>query len=200
MAIERIPDDVTSANFPLQTVLECPHVLALANHPLPLQIAAGYLGCVPTISSIGLRWSFPGRGNGVDTQRFHRDTDDWRSLKLFIYLTDVDEGSGPHMYVAGSHRQRGSIRSRLYTADEIERRYKSEHIKVITGQAGTTFMADIHGIHAGPIPKERPRLMLMVGYSLLPVFAFQYRPVAMSPEIPVDRYINRLLASFPAAL
>lgn len=198
LTIDRLPRDATSVNFPLQTVLECPHVLALANHPLPLHIATGYLGCLPTLSSIGLRWSLPGQGKGEDTQRFHRDTDDWRSLKLFIYLTDVDAGAGPHMFVAGSHRERAPIRSRLYTAEEIERRYGSIALKVITGRAGTSFIADTHGVHAGPIPREQPRLMLMVGYSLLPVFAFRYRPVAVSLRSPSNRYVNRLLTTFQA--
>ena len=104
--VEDRPAGTTMASYPLETVLGCPHVLALACDPRVLQGVTAYLGCRPTLSSIGIRWSFPAAGErAAGVQRFHRDPDDWRFLKLFVYLTDVDAGSGPHEFVAGSHRR-----------------------------------------------------------------------------------------------
>ena len=148
------------ASYPLATVLHCPHVLALANDPAVLRIATAYLGCKPTLSSVGLRWSFPGTGEAEDIQCFHRDPDDWRFLKLFVYLTDVDAGSGPHVFVAGSHRTAGRLRERLYTTEEIERRHGRESVRAIAGPCGTSFFADTYGIHRGAVPTTRPRLIL----------------------------------------
>jgi hypothetical protein len=54
-------------------------------------------------------------------------------------------------------------------------------------------MADTAGIHMGKPPSDRPRLMLIAQYSLLPVFAFQYRPLDLHPRPSVDPYVNRLL-------
>jgi hypothetical protein len=47
----------------------------------------------------------------------------------------------------------------------------------------------------GKPPTARPRLMLIAQYSLLPVYAFKYQPLAMLPAPAVDPYVNRLLVS-----
>ena len=48
--------------------------------------------------------------------------------------------------------------------DYIERAFGPDSIRPVTGPAGTAFMIDVNGIDAGPIPAQRPRLMLTVGY------------------------------------
>ncbi|MCW2240930.1 phytanoyl-CoA dioxygenase family protein [Azospirillum canadense] len=188
-----LPSGTCVAPYPLETVLRCPHVLALANHPMVLSIAKAYLGCKPTLSSIGIRWTFPTEHPGTDVQRFHRDVDDWRTLKLFVYLTDVDEESGPHTYVAGSHRTPGSIFARSYNQAELLQQYGPDSLRSILGPHGTTFLADVHGIHCGAVPINRPRLMLQIQYSLLPIYAFMYRPMTLPVSENLDMYINRLL-------
>jgi hypothetical protein len=190
---DQIPAGATLADFSLETVLRCPHVLALANTPIIIHMAVDYLGCLPTISTIGIRWSLPGAKEESTTQAFHRDPDDWRFFKLFVYMTDVDEESGPHLYVPRSHLRAGSLHARCFEQTEIEDTYGKSSIIAVTGSAGTTFIADTYGIHAGPIPKSKTRLMLEVGYSVLPVFAFRYKPLHIEPRPRVDRYINRLL-------
>jgi hypothetical protein len=189
-----ITPEIATADYPLQTVLSCPAIVDLINAPAVLNLAGAYLGCSPTLSSVGLRWSFPtANAPRRDVQRFHRDPDDWRFLKLFVYLTDVDQESGPHVYVRGSHRATGGIRARAYDDRTVERRYGSASITPVTGKAGTAFMADTSGIHMGMPPRGRPRLMLAAQYSLLPIFAFRYTPVQLEPAPSVDRYVNRLL-------
>ena len=183
----------TIADVPLETVLNCPHVLELANSPILIGLARSYLGCMPTISTIGIRWSFPGSGEAVQTQNFHRDPDDWRFFKFFLYLSDVDLESGPHIYVKGTHRQAGTLRARRLNLEDLERRYGSDAVIAVTGPRGTAFVADTYGIHAGPVPISRPRLLLEVGYSILPVFALQYRPRPIDHGQMLDPYVNRLL-------
>ena len=58
---ERVPPGCTLADYQLETVLRCPHVLALANSDSLIRTATQYLGCLPTISTLRLWWS-PGRG------------------------------------------------------------------------------------------------------------------------------------------
>lgn len=201
--VEDRPAGTMMASYPLETVLRCPHVLALANHPGVLRVAAAYLRCRPTLSSIGIRWSFPAGNESVagaraaGVQRFHRDPDDWRFLKLFVYLTDVDAGGGPHEFVAGSHRTAGRILERPYTMEEIESRHGRESVRTITGPRGTNFFADTYGIHRGAVPTTGARLILQLQYSLLPVFAFLYRPVPVAavPDLGIDRYVSRLLVA-----
>lgn len=193
--LDRVPSDVTIADYSLITVLSCPLILALINDPEVLSLAGAYLGCCPTLSSVGLRWSFPSKSEASDVQRFHRDPDDWRFVKLFVYLTDVDENSGPHIYVQGSHRSDLHMRARPYDLSDIKQKYGQDSARMMLGQRGTAFMADTIGIHMGKPPTERPRLMLIAQYSLLPVYAFKYQPLAMLPKPAIDPYVNRLIVA-----
>ena len=187
-----LPPGARMAAYPLRTLLESSAIMALANAAPVLRIAAAYLGCKPTLSSLGVRWSFPGGGAG-DTQQFHRDPDDWKFLKLFVYLSDVDAGCGPHVYVPRSHRTAGQVRARPYTQSEIERRYGKDGTRAVLGPQGTAFIADTYGIHAGMVPTRTPRLILQAQYSLLPVLAFRYDPIAVPGASGLDPYVNRLL-------
>lgn len=191
LPVEQLPAGAAAADYSLETVLACPGLLTLVNAPRVLRIAADYLGCKPTISSIGVRWTFPFSREARRFQSFHRDVDDWRFLKLFIYLSDVDAGSGPHSFVRRSHDTAFGLTTRAYTQLEIETRFGGHKIAIVTGPMGTTFMADTLGVHCGGRPTTGPRLMLQVQYSLLPVFAFRYEPV--ESEAMVDAYCNRLL-------
>lgn len=199
MRVNEIPPGTVAAAYPLETVLACEEVLEIVNSPLMLDIAARYLGCTPTLSSLGVRWSFPQAAAAMDTQRFHRDLDDWRFLKLFIYLTDVDEETGPHVYVKGSHKVAAEMRAQLYEQAALERRYGSGSLQTVLGPRGTAFIAATEGIHRGVPPLTKPRLMLQAQYSLLPVFAFRYQPVALPAATRVNAYINRLLIAPPRA-
>ena len=189
------PDDVLWAGYSLIDILSCPHVISLMNNAEVLRIARAYLGCSPTISGIGLNWSFPSSGQVVDVQCFHRDPDDWRFFKLFVYLTDVDDHSGPHEFIAGSHRSSGRIFSKPYTEEEVERVYGQKRIIKIVGPKGTTFVADTWGVHRGQVPTTQPRLLLQVQYSILPILKYNYRPVPIPNAELFDRYTNRLLVA-----
>lgn len=191
--LQDIPSDVTIADYPLETVLACPAIIELINAAPVLALAGSYLGCSPTLSSVGLRWSFPSASGPCDVQRFHRDPDDWRFVKLFIYLTDVDHESGPHVYVQGSHKTGRGIRAHSYDAEKLKKQYGKDSITPVMGKTGTAFMADTNGIHMGAPPRHRPRLLLAAQYSLLPVYAFRYTPLKIEPRPPIDSYVNRLL-------
>jgi hypothetical protein len=173
-----------------EDVLACPHVLELANRPALLRLAARYLGCAPTLSALRLRWSFPGRWAGTGLQAFHRDLDDWRFVKLFVYLTDVDAGSGPYVQVAGTHLTRGSLRARSWSDAEVERAHGAGRVASFLGAAGAGLAADSYGLHKGAVPRDRPRLQLQ--YSLLPVYAWRYEPRPYHGPLRPDPYVNRL--------
>ena len=188
------PPGLRMAEYSLADTLGCPHLLALANSAPLVRLAARYIGCKPTISAIGLRWSYPqdGSGAGSGLQGFHRDCDDWRFIKVFVYLTDVDEAAGPHVYVRGSHQEHCSVRLQPYSDDDIGRRYGASCIASITGQAGAGFAVDTHGIHKGMVPTQTPRLLLQIQYSLLPVYMYRYDAPRRTAQGQLDAYINRL--------
>lgn len=188
---DAVPPGTRMGDFPLATVVDCPHVMQTANHPDVLRLATDYLGYTPTITLMGLRWSFPADADGdADVQHFHRDSEPG-SIKLLMYLTDVDAGSGPHNYVPGTHRDRMPLRLRRYSDAEVARAHGASI--EITGPAGTAFVIDTKGIHKGAPPLSRPRLVLVVQYSLLPCLVYDYVPQAYHGGGLFDAYVNRLM-------
>ena len=193
IARDRLPESTSMAAYELSTVVACPWLVRAINRTDILRLASAYLGCKPTICGLGVRWSFPGTGPPDVTQAFHRDPDDWRFLKLFVYLTDVDAGCGPHIYVAGSHNTRSTWRGKLYSQDQLSSQFGKQSMHTILGARGTTFVADTSGIHAGVPPQRAPRLLLQAQYSILPNFSLDYRPVAYPTQTELDPYVNRLI-------
>ena len=194
MPRDGLPAGATMAAYHLATVVACPWLMTAINRADILRLASAFLGCKPTLCSVGVRWSFPGSKSPAATQAFHRDPDDWRFLKLFVYLTDVVDGeSGPHIFVAGSHNTRGPLRAKTYVQEQIEARFGKQKIRAILGGPGTTFIADTSGIHAGIPPRRAPRLLLQAQYSILPNFALHYRPIAVPGRHCLDSYVNRLI-------
>ncbi len=191
------PAIASRTSYSLRTVLQCPHILELANRRDVLQLAADYLGCVPTISGMGIHWSLPSSATDV-VNGFHRDPDDWRFVKLFVYLTDVDTDSGPHQYVIGSHRQSGRFLANHYTEADIRRRYGDGGVRTITGSRGTSFMADTWGIHRGVVAHLTPRLNFQVQYSIFPNLKTRYWPIQLDQAANVDPYVNRCLVASPS--
>lgn len=147
-------------------VIGAPHLMSLANHPEVLRVAEGFLGVKPTISYMSAWWSFATNDEALQAENFHRDVDGITFLKLFCFLTDVDEQNGPHVYVpssAHSLKFRDSIRR--YSDQEVIDEFGINSIKEITGPAGSIFMEDTFGLHKGQKLKSGRRLLFQVIYS-----------------------------------
>lgn len=192
--LDAAPPDARIGDYPLATVVHCPYALALANHPAMLALAAGYLGYTPVITLMGMRWSFPCAEGAADAdvQHFHRDVEPG-SVKMLVYLTDVDAAGGPHHYVPRSHLDRMPLRMQRYADAEVARTHEAS--VCVTGPAGTAFAIDVKGIHKGAPPQAAPRLLLVIQYSLLPCLMYEYAPVPSRGAAEVDRYINRLMVA-----
>jgi hypothetical protein len=190
--LNAVPDGTRMADYPLETVVNCPHVMELANHPDLIAVATRYLGYTPTITLLTMRWSFPSETTDTDVQSFHRDSEPG-SIKLLVYLTDVDYDSGPHRYAAGSHRDRMPLRLHNYSDAEVSQRHGGS--LAFIGPAGTGVLIDSKGIHKGTPPMSGGRLLLGIQYSLLPCLIYQYRPVNYRGPIRFSRYVNRLMVS-----
>lgn len=191
--LAEIPSGIRAAPYDMRTVVDCPHLLSAVNDPELLSLAATYLGCKPTLSSLGVRWSFPNGDGREDVQAWHRDCDDWRSIKVFTYLTEVRPTSGPHVYVRGSHSTRAALRNERFTSEALTAKFGEDCLLSVVGPPGTTFVADVAGIHRGVPPQREARLILQAQYSLLPIQCFDYSPVVRDELAPLDAYTNRLI-------
>ena len=191
--LESVPENVHVAEYDTDYVLRCPDVVALANHPSLVGAAARYLHCKPTISNISIWWSLPAGGAPQEAENYHRDVDEWRFVKFFLYMTDVDDSAGPHCFVRGSHRSSRFLRIRRIRDEEVIEAFSPNDRLQIKGRAGDAFLEDTFGLHKGQPPTGRLRLLLQVEYSINPIAVYNYSAKIPSPDSPViDGYTNRL--------
>ncbi|OWW02338.1 hypothetical protein ATY81_22085 [Rhizobium sp. R72] len=158
-----------------ERVLQCKAAVAVQQDPLLIDIARHYLGGEAKLITTRTWWSFPTKSaSEADLSRasfkFHFDLDDWRMLKFFFYLSDVDADAGPHVYVKGSHNRR-RLKHQLtllvgHSAEEVLGFYGEQNAVTMTGKAGTGFVEDPFGFHMGTLAKHTPRLMMEVGFGV----------------------------------
>lgn len=194
-----VPRGTHVAFYDDKTTVDAPHALELANHPKILAVVAKYLKAKPTISYMAAWWSFPHGEAAQHAELFHRDYDDLRFLKFFMYLTDVDDNAGPHIYVKGSHQRNALTARKRFSQSDVEKNYASSAIHACTGPAGTMFLEDTVGLHRGKPPSQSPRLIFQVIYSLNEYIAGPKWPVKRMNNnggAAVDPYINRVYCEF----
>ena len=162
----------TVANY-FNAYEQCSAVRQIAKDPVLNEIALRYVGPRAQFLGTSMWWSFANQSKQTDqnnyAQLFHYDLDDYKFLKFFFYLTDVDLDSGPHVYVTGSHRKKPW--SHLYPMrrlqdDEIEKTYEKKAVLVLEGQTGTGFVEDTFGIHKGTPPISKKRLIIEFYYAI----------------------------------
>ncbi len=205
LPVDEARQSLNIGKLELPAAVNCPHLLALATDPLRLGIAARWCGTTPTILLTVIWWSFAGRPAARDAQLFHLDLDDHRFCKFFVYLTDVGEEDGPHVFTPGSHTPAALVQA-VETADDpqacrdwilktfrksdedVRRYFRKEPVK-LTGPAGTNFIAVTRGIHKGLLPVRNDRLVCQVVFGSTP-----FLQIPNSPQ-PIES-----LANVPAEL
>lgn len=146
----------------------------LSRDPVLLQIAERYLGVTPRHSGTRLWWSFPAPQvkqelQSAASQLFHFDLDDFKFLKFFFYLSDVDETAGPHIAVLGTHARKKLAHQaviRRLTDQEVEQAYGAQNVKTICLPAGKGFAEDTFCLHKGQTPTGTRRLLLQFEYGV----------------------------------
>lgn len=160
--------EVVRADVPEDVLVRDPVVQDLIADPSFLHVAQLYLGCEPVQDLVAMWWSAPGEGpSSAAAQQFHFDLDRLRFVKLFIYLTDVDDRGGPHEFVAGSHEglPRRFRADRRFTDAEVLEYFGQGKIATIGGERGTMFFADTVGLHRGSPVLSGHRLMFQLQWA-----------------------------------
>lgn len=170
-------DHIDVFYYPIHHILGNAHLKAIAHSEAAILTAAMHLGAKPKILDVSMwRSNVPPEGQVDGAQKWHRDTDDWRACKLFMYLTDVGPDNGPHQFVPGSHRAeffevRGMVPDRYFydagrspgVAEVVEGLPRVE----MQGPAGMMFMANTFAFHRGKIPTKGHRIVFQVMYGLM---------------------------------
>lgn len=161
-----------------------PEIVRFASDPSALAVVRRYLRAPPILSTIQCWWSFGGH-DAQHAQLFHLDLDDYRFIKLFLYLTDVTEENGPHAFIEKTHDP-GYVQKcaaecadgestfvdwymqTLRKSDEDVARFFPQPTTLITGKRGKRFLALTRAIHKGLAPNTGERLLLQATYCVSP--------------------------------
>jgi hypothetical protein len=180
------PDDAKGGKFyivrPLGDVPKLPlsdPLMRITLSDAVLRIVSRYLGMFPRLTAIDLWYNLPTSGPEVYSQRWHRDPEDRRIVKTFLYLHDVDETTGPFCFVPGSHNAGpdGKVYPQLVFAPTyppgsnyppdgyVEEHFPAERRMVCTGPPGTMVFCDTTGFHKGGHATGRPRFLFNAVYT-----------------------------------
>lgn len=150
-------------------------IARLATDSKVLEIASRYIGQPAKYTGSSLFWTFPISGTSYDCDQqkfsyFHYDLDDFASLRFCFYLTDVDEESGPHLCIRGSHLKKSFFHvwnffTRIQSPEKLYKFYGIEKLVTIKGKCGTGFIEDTFCFHKGIPPQTKPRLFLQLHFA-----------------------------------
>jgi hypothetical protein len=143
-------------------------------------VARKYLGVEPILWLTQLRWSFAPSDNLVkfhpsleqkpgqyNFHNFHYDAHDFKSLTVFVYLTDVNRDSGPHMMIPRTHKNKTlKDLAHISLKDDVAEKIYPNKIRTILGRKGLVFLEDTSSYHKAAVCNKERRLLLSIDYVL----------------------------------
>jgi len=193
-----LPPGVQRPHYTEADLCRCPVIYRVLHDHKLINLVSTYLGAPATISVVASWWSFPDAVEPDANQFFHHDRDDFNITKLFVYLTDVTETSGPHAYVLGTHTiaalQKTAARwlarapgnANIFwqwmeqfskTDREMLEVFGPEPMKVLTGPRGSSFIEDTRGLHRAVYQRAGARLAFELAFTVLPKYNEIHNPV-----------------------
>ena len=175
-----------------EQALECPAAQDFATDPALALIAQRYLGQPVLMDEVAFWWTTTKRAEdaNLNAQLFHQDRDRLSFLKFFMYLTDVEPDTGPHVYVRGSHRRiPWSLRADGRIDDAAIRSAGLwGDVRELTGPAGTIMAVDTIGLHKGKTPISADRLAIENEFATS-LFGMDYeQPKFVPSELVRERF------------
>jgi hypothetical protein len=195
-------------DFDEEVSLRCPEVQEFVSDPGMALVAQKYLEQPVMMDEVAFWWTTTQRSEmaNLNAQLFHQDRDRLSFLKFFIYLTDVTPETGPHVYLAGSHRDipkslRGDGRK---DDDAVRAAGLWGNVSEISGPAGSLMAVDTIGLHKGKTPVAGDRLALEIEFATSLFGAHYERPALAPTTLMRDRFsqmpwvLQRYAGSMPS--
>lgn len=137
-----------------------------------LEIASSYLGLWPVLHSVSAWLNVPTEAPPEYSQLWHRDPEDLKLLKVFIYLADVDEQCGPFTYIPRTHpfgadveKAQAYDKKKRLPDDSVSQIFPPSEWRVCTGPVQTMILADTIGYHRGGKPTVGRRILITFTYT-----------------------------------
>jgi len=107
------------------------------------------------------------------SMQWHRDYDDHKIVKVFLYLVDVDEQMGPFTYLRET--QPGARFGHLFPSRppegavppkaDVERLVPAAQLQQCTGKKGSFIICDTTGLHRGGRSTTKSRILFTLTYA-----------------------------------
>lgn len=149
-------------------------LLALGLHPLILDVVNSYLGLWSKLIYFDMWHTLAlNTDTRILSQRWHRDPEDRRKIRTFLYFSEVDTDAGAMEYMAGS--QVGGPYEHVFEWDdplgipyppdgEVEKQIPASQHVILQGPSGTLVFCDTAGFHRGGTAKNKPRILATSAY------------------------------------
>lgn len=135
-----------------------------------LEIVSMYLEYVPQLFEIYVEKTIPvGDEKSVFSQNWHRDPQEKRTLKVFLYLSDVTEFAGPFVYLKGSAPTSDGKYKKIFhqrlpngsypNEEDLHKKINDKDLLIATGKKGTVIFCDTSGLHRGGYATSQHRIM-----------------------------------------
>jgi hypothetical protein len=135
------------------------------------QVVNAYYGMYVSLRFCNVWHNFVTQKPPCESQLWHRDPEDRFVIKVFVLMCDVDAGTGPFTYAAGSHPKGHLARhpAYLHKDGETPRSNDDQMAEVVSrdrwitgiGPRGTIIFADTRGYHKGGLSRERDRILYL---------------------------------------
>ncbi len=157
-------------NASANQLLRYPEVVWLGASERLLAIIEQYLGLAVAYDGPSFYYSLA-NSQTSGPRRWHRDKEDWRMIKVAIYLNDVDEAGGPYEFMKPDSN--AALRRRVPPYQTFRDRELAPLLDkpladcytTCLGKAGTVILSDTaHYYHRGRPPVARDRAAIFFSY------------------------------------
>ena len=136
-----------------------------------IYLVCSYFGYIPQLNYLTVEKTIPVEKDSQPTfsQSWHRDPEEKRTLKIFIYLNEVTIDKGPFVYIKSSHPSGKGVFARVAPqklpdgsypeASLISSLVKDKDLVTALGPAGTVIFCDTAGLHRGGLLFSGERIM-----------------------------------------
>lgn len=170
----------------------------IAVAPTVLGVVNGYFGLLARLRFYNVWRNFASTASARYSQLWHRDPEDRYILKMFIYLTEVDDEAGPLFYAPGTHgygnikaeprlyREEGTTAWRANDGDMDAVVPQERWIKAV-GPKGTIVFLDTRGYHKGGLSQTKDRLVYNCMFTSQVGTFVDYFERASVPHVPDNK-------------
>jgi hypothetical protein len=168
-----------------------------------IAIANSYFGMLTKLRYFNVWHNFPTQDPPKASQLWHRDPEDRAVLKMFVYLTDVDENCGPLSYARGTHfygsikksapsiiHKEGNVYVRRSDDQQMSRLVPESRWFTATVPKRTIVLADTTGYHKGGWVRAGERVV----YTCMFASRASTSPEIFRRSIPLPGYNDPALA------